>query len=202
MASFPGQIRKPPFQDHASASGVLTMPRLFTGLEIPAEIAQTLSSLRGGLPGARWIDPENYHVTLRFIGDIDGTAANEIASMLFRVNRKPFEVAVQGLSTFGGKKPRAVVANIAPSRPLIELQAELERMMQRIGLDPEGRKFTPHVTLARLRDASTRAVADFLSTRQPFRSIPFRISRFVLYSSRASVGGGPYIVEAAYPLAA
>ena len=60
------------------------MPRLFTGLEIPAEIGQTLSNLRGGLPGARWIDPENYHVTLRFIGDIDGIYANEIASMLFR----------------------------------------------------------------------------------------------------------------------
>jgi len=125
------------------------MPRLFTGLEIPAEIGQTLSHLRGGLPGARWIDPENYHVTLRFIGDIDGIAANEIASLLFRINRKPFEVALQGLSSFGGKKPRAVVASVVPSRPLIELQAELERLMQRIGLDPEGRKFTPHVTLAR-----------------------------------------------------
>ncbi|MDU1668811.1 MAG: 2'-5' RNA ligase family protein, partial [Bradyrhizobium sp.] len=72
------------------------MPRLFTGLEIPAEVGQTLSNLRGGLPGARWIDPENYHVTLRFIGDIDGASANEIAAMLWRVNRKPFEVTVQG----------------------------------------------------------------------------------------------------------
>src|ERR1700759_738726 len=89
------------------ASGVATMPRLFTGLEIPAEIGQTLSGLRGGLPGARWIDPKNYHVTLRFIGDIDGISANEIASMLFRVNRKPFEVKVQGLTSFGGRKPRA-----------------------------------------------------------------------------------------------
>jgi len=139
------------------------MPRLFTGLEIPAEIGQTLSNLRGGLPGARWIDPEDYHVTLRFIGDIDGIAANEIASMLFRVNRKPFEVALQGLSSFGGRKPRAVVASVVQSRPLIELQAELERLMQRIGLDPEGRKFTPHVTLARLRDASNQDVADHLS---------------------------------------
>src|SRR5436305_13595679 len=118
------------------------MPRLFTGLEIPAEIGQTLSSLRGGLPGARWIDPENYHVTLRFIGDIDGVAAREIASILFRVNRKPFEVKLQSLSSFGGRKPRAVVASVVPSRPLIELQAELERLMQRFGLDPEGRKFT------------------------------------------------------------
>src|SRR6202051_2454584 len=114
------------------------MPRLFTGLEIPAEIGQTLSNLRGGLPGARWIDPENYHVTLRFIGDIDGISANEIASMLVRVNRKPFDVTVQGLSTFGGRKPRAVVANIAPTRPLIELQAELERLMQRLWDEPGG----------------------------------------------------------------
>src|ERR1700752_1149949 len=110
------------------------MPRLFTGMEIPEDIGQTLSSLRGGLPGARWVDPENYHVTLRFIGDIDGVSANEIASMLFRVNRRPFEVKVRGRQGSGGRKPRAVVASIEPSRPLIELQAELERMMQRIGL--------------------------------------------------------------------
>jgi 2'-5' RNA ligase len=161
------------------------MPRLFAGLEIPAEIGQSLSNLRGGLPGARWIDPENYHVTLRFIGDIDGMSANEIASMLFRINRKPFEVKVQGLQSFGGRKPRAVVASVEPSRPLIELQAELERLMQRLGLDPEGRKFTPHVTLARLHDASSRDVADYLSVRGYFPSRTFLASRFVLFSSRA-----------------
>lgn len=178
------------------------MPRLFTGLEIPAEIGQTLSNLRGGLPGARWIDPENYHVTLRFIGDIDGMSANEIASMLFRVDRKPFEVKVQGLTSFGGRKPRAVVATIAPSKPLMELQAELERMMQRIGLDPEGRKFIPHVTLARLHDASDQDVADYLSLRGYFPSKAFMAERFVLFSSRASTGGGPYVVEDAYELCA
>jgi RNA 2',3'-cyclic 3'-phosphodiesterase len=178
------------------------MPRLFTGLEIPAEIGQTLSSLRGGLPGARWIDPENYHVTLRFIGDIDGVAAREIAHTLERINRKPFEVALQGLSSFGGKKPRAVVASVAPSRPLMELQAELERLMQRFGLDPEGRKFIPHVTLARLRDASNQDVADYLSVRGYFPTRSFMASRFVLFSSRASTGGGPYVVEDSYALSA
>jgi 2'-5' RNA ligase len=176
------------------------MPRLFTGLEIPADIGQTLSGLRGGLPGARWIDPENYHVTLRFIGNIDGMYANEIASMLFRVNRKPFEVRLQGLTSFGGKKPRAVVAAVEPSRPLIELQAEHERLMQRLGLDPEGRKFTPHVTLARLHDASSQDVADYLSVRGYFPSRTFMASRFVLFSSRASTGGGPYVVEDSYAL--
>ena len=178
------------------------MPRLFAGLEVPAEIGQSLSNLRGGLPGARWIDPENYHVTLRVIGDIDGMSANEIASMLFRINRKPFEVKVQGLQSFGGRKPRAVVASVEPSRPLIELQAELERLMQRLGLDPEGRKFTPHVTLARLYDASSQDVADYLSVRGYFPSRTFLASRFVLFSSRASTGGGPYVVEDSYALSA
>src|ERR1041384_5912715 len=98
------------------------MPRLFTGLEIPAEIGQTLSNLRGGLPGARWIDPENYHVNLRFIGDIDGASANEISSIFCGVNRNPLEVKGQGLTSFGGKNPRAVVPPVEPSRQLIELQ--------------------------------------------------------------------------------
>ena len=145
------------------------MPRLFTGLEIPAEIGHTLSSLRGGLPGARWIDPENYHVTLRFIGDIDGVSANEIASMLFAGQPQAVRGdACRGCPASAASKPRAVVASIEPSRPLIELQAELERLMQRIGLDPEGRKFTPHVTLARLHDASSQDVADYLSVRGYF----------------------------------
>jgi 2'-5' RNA ligase len=178
------------------------MPRIFTGLEIPADIGQSLATLRGGLPGARWIDPENYHVTLRFIGDVDDVIAHEVASMLGRVRRPAFELHVNDLQAFGGRKPRALVAMLGPAQALIELQAEHERLMQRVGLEPEGRKYTPHVTLARLRESSSWQVADYLSLRAPFRSRPFPVSRFVLFSSRASVGGGPYVVEAAYPLAA
>ena len=92
-------------------------------------------------------------------------------------------------------------AGVAPTAPLIELQADHERLLQRMGLEPEGRKFTPHVTLARLRDSSSAQVADYLATRAAVRLLPFAVSRFVLFSSKASIGGGPYIVEAAYPLA-
>src|ERR1700738_614791 len=176
------------------------MPRLFTGLEIPSDIAQHLAALRGGLPGARWIDPENYHTTLRFIGDVDDVIAHEVASLLGRVRRQPFELRVEDLTSFGGRKPRAVVATLGPAQGLMELQAELERLMQRVGLEPEGRKFMPHVTLARLRESSRLPVADYLSPRGPVRVSPFPVSRFVLFSSKASVGGGPYVVEAAYPL--
>jgi RNA 2',3'-cyclic 3'-phosphodiesterase len=178
------------------------MPRIFTGLEIPAAVAEALAMLRGGLPGARWIDPEHYHLTLRFIGDVDDSTAHEVASLLGRIRRPALELRFDALSSFGGRRPRAVVATLAQTAALMELQAEHERLMQRIGLDPEGRKYTPHVTLARLRDASSRQVAEYLSTRVLVRPLPFTVSRFVLFSSRASVGGGPYIVEAAYPLAA
>ena len=176
------------------------MPRLFTGLEIPAALGQSLSLLRGGLPGARWIDPENYHLTLRFIGDVDDEIAREIAWLLGKVRRKDFELRLDGLQSFGGRKPRAIVA-AAASQSLMDLQGEHERLMQRAGLDPEGRKYTPHVTLARLRDTTSFDVAEYLSARAAFRSEPFSVSRFVLFSARASVGGGPYVVEAAYPLA-
>jgi len=178
------------------------MPRIFTGLEIPEDVAQPLAMLRGGLPGARWIDPENYHVTLRFIGDVDDVVAHEVASMLGRVRRGAFALRVEELKSFGGRKPRAIVATLGPVQAVMELQAEHERLMQRVGLEPEGRKYIPHVTLARLRDSSSRQVADYLSLRAPLHSPLFTVSRFVLFSSRASVGGGPYVVEAAYPLAA
>lgn len=178
------------------------MPRLFTGFEIPSEVANSLELLRGGLPGARWVDRENYHLTLRFIGDVDDDVAREIGWILGQVRRNHFEIRLDGLGSFGGRKPRAIVATASHTPALMELQADHERLMQRVGLEPEGRKFTPHVTLARLRDTSSRDVADYLSGRGVFRAQTFPVSQFVLYSARASVGGGPYLVEAVYPLTA
>ena len=177
------------------------MLRLFTAIEVPKDIGQSLSVLRGGLPGARWIDPENYHITLRFIGEIDDALAHDVASLLDGISRRPFELQLDGLSSFGGNKPRAIIASVAPTKALLELQAEHESIMKRMRVPGDSRKFTPHVTLARLRNSSPREVAEYLTART-YKSAPFRISRFVLYSSRASTGGGPYVVEAAYPLAA
>jgi 2'-5' RNA ligase len=177
------------------------MPRLFTGLEVPPDVGQHLALLRGGLAGARWVDPENYHVTLRFIGDIDHATAQEIfASLGERKRREPIEIAIEELSTFGGGKPRAVLAKVKASRELVELQLEQERLMRRLGLPPETRKFVPHVTLARLRETSPHEVAHYLTSRSYGARHRFVANRFVLYSSRDSVGGGPYVVEAAYPL--
>ena len=176
------------------------MPRLFTGLEVPTEIARELAMLRGGIYGARWIDVENYHITLRFIGDIDHSRARDIYTELGRVRRKGFTVTIDELASFGGDKPRAIVAKAKAAQPLLELQAEVERTVRRAGMPPEPRKFVPHVTLARLKTTSPMAVADYLGARGFLFSRRFEAKRFVLFSSRDSVGGGPYVVEAAYPL--
>ena len=177
------------------------MPRLFTGLEIPGDVGLELSACRGGLPGARWIDPENYHITLRFIGDVDHATARDLFSLLGDGRRRgPLTVTLDELATFGGERPRAVFARAVPTSDLNELQSEHERLVRRVGLPPERRKFTPHVTLARLRDASPIDVAGYIGMRGRFPKLAFTARRFVLFSARASTGGGPYVVEAAYPL--
>ena len=180
--------------------GDTVMPRLFVGLELPEEVANVLSGLRWGLPGARWTDPSDYHLTLRFIGDIDRRTAREIEDELAEIDRQAVPVSVMGLGVFGGDKPHTVYASIAANRALMELHAEAERCLRRLGLKPEGRKFTPHVTLARLRSASVLDVADYLATHARFPHCQFTAERFALFSARETFGGGPYIVEAAYPL--
>ncbi len=176
------------------------MPRLFTALEIPHNAALSLSLLRGGLPGARWIDVENYHITLRFVGDVDGRVADEIANVLDRVRRPSFELRLNGVGAFGSKKPHSIYAGVDPSPDLNALQGEIERLCQRTGLPAEPRKFIPHVTLARLRNPSPLDVAMYLSARGNFSTAAFKVGRFVLMSSRDSVGGGPYVVEEAWRL--
>jgi RNA 2',3'-cyclic 3'-phosphodiesterase len=176
------------------------MPRLFAGLEIPPDVTRVLTMLRGSLHGARWVDPSDYHITLRFIGDIGHWQANEIDSLLAGVTRGPMSLRIAGLGAFGGDKPHAVFAMVEQNAALLELQNEVERLVRACGAAPEKRKFQPHVTLARLRGTSAPDVADYLAQCGWFPPQTFTADRFVLYSARASTGGGPYVVETSYDL--
>jgi 2'-5' RNA ligase len=176
------------------------MPRLFIALEVPRNLAMSLSLLRGGLPGARWIDVENYHITLRFIGDVDGRTADEVVDRIDRIDRPEFLLSLNGIGSFGSKKPHSIWAGVAASPDLYALQGELERICQRMGLPPDPRKFTPHVTLARLKHCRLDDVVHYLSGRGNFHAAPFTVGRFVLMSSKESVGGGPYLTEEVFPL--
>ena len=174
------------------------MPRLFTGIELPKDIVRRLSILRAGLNGACWADPENYHITMRFAGDMPDAQASHFADALAEIHFDSFEIELNGLGSFGGNKPRSLWAAVKPSPSLALLQKAHERAARIAGLPPETRNFVPHITLARLRNVSPFAAAEYLGRHGGFFAAPFTVSRFVLFSSRPNQGGGPYIVEEGY----
>jgi 2'-5' RNA ligase len=176
------------------------MLRLFTALEIPGDIADELELLRGGVDGARWIDRENYHITLRFVGDVGSELAGDLDAALCDLEVEPFELELSGVGEFGGTRPRAVWAGVAASVALENLQSGLENLCRRIGLPSESRRFAPHVTLARVRNGDSVSVQEFIARNNLYRSRRFGVERFVLMSSRPSRGGGPYVVEQDYSL--
>ncbi len=160
----------------------------------------SLRSHAAGLRARAGLNLRTITSRFRFIGDVDGRAARDIAETLGDISRPKTQVRFEALSWFGGDKPRAIVAKVKPEPALMDLQAELERRLRRIGLEPETRKFMPHVTLARLRGVPQAAMADYLAARGALMAESFTAERFVLYSAREGSGGGPYVVEAAYPL--
>lgn len=176
------------------------MPRLFTGLEIPSDVALDLQIMQGGIPGARWMDPSNYHLTLRFIGDIESGQAREVAQALEGVSFRPFRLRLRGVGLFGGKKPHSLYVGVEECAELQRLHDIHERLCQVLGLPPEPRKFIPHVSLARLRDPDLRALQRWVEVHNLYSTAAFDVQQFVLFSSRPLKGGGPYAVEEAYQL--
>jgi 2'-5' RNA ligase len=175
------------------------MIRLFTALEIPDEVAEKIAPLQHGLDGARWIERPDLHITLRFAGDIPNDVAEDFAAALDEIPVEPFEVELEGLGEFGGKRPHTLYAGVKPSEALAVLHARHESAARRAGLKPETRNYTPHVTIARLSRVDTDAVYDFIRAHSPFAAPVFTVSHFTLFSARSSIGGGPYVAEHRYP---
>lgn len=176
------------------------MLRLFTGLELSEDTALDLKMMQTGVLGARWVDAENFHITLRFIGDIDDSLGREVAHALERLAMKPFAVVVKGVGVFGGNKPHAIIAYIEENADMRRLQLAQERICQSLGLEAENRKFIPHVTLAKLRDPDPVDLRRFIESHALYRSQTFVATSFMLFSSRPLRGGGPYAVEESYAM--
>jgi len=176
------------------------MIRLFVALELPAKMRERLAALQGGVPGARWTTDEQMHLTLRFIGEVDENVAHDIDDALAGVRAPAFELELAGVGEFGGKKPRALWAGVRAKDALLHLQKKIETALQRIGLPPEERKFSAHVTLARMRTAPREKVVQFLTHHALFASAPFGVKEFVLFSSHLGSGGSVYHKERVYPL--
>jgi 2'-5' RNA ligase len=176
------------------------MPRLFTGIELPEALVDQLMDFETPLQGARWCEADELHITLRFVGDIDNAVAAEFHDALSSIDEPAFELRLQGFGAFGGNQPRTLWAGVEPSPWLDALARANDRAARSAGLPPDKHGFKPHVTLARLKNTRPEAVAGVLERLGAFRSEPFTVERFVLFSSRPKVGGGPYVVEDSFPL--
>jgi 2'-5' RNA ligase len=175
------------------------MLRLFVGIDFPPELKLRLSLLRSGLPGAKWVDPGNFHLTLRFIGEIGEDTAADVDDALSRLRAHRFTLQIAGTGVFGDK-PRSLWAGVERSPELVRLRDKVEQSLIRIGLPPEPRKFAPHVTLARLRDPPLDQLRGFLSGHSQFRAEPLPVEGFSLIASFPTKAGSIYEDQANYPL--
>jgi len=177
------------------------MIRLFAALGLPDAVRERLALVRAPLPGARWVPPENMHVTLRFIGEVESPVATEIDTWLSRVAAPAFDIRLAGLGTFGSRgRVRALWAGVEKSEALVHLQAKIEAACINAGLPPEGRKFHPHITLARCKNVPEAPAAEFVATYEGFDLPAINVDAFTLYSSRTGRSGAVYTPEAVYPL--
>ena len=177
------------------------MLRLFVGLGLPETLRDTLAMLERGIPGARWIEADNYHVTLRFIGEVPEDRAEDIDSALAAVRASAFALSLAGVGHFGKlRKARSVWAGVEANEMLTRLRAGVESAVVRAGLPAEARKFRPHVTLARIGGETGHHVANFLSEHGDFRAPPFEVRDFVLYESRLTRHGAMYRALRRYSL--
>ena len=176
------------------------MLRLFVGIGFPPRLKLQLSLLRSGVPGAKWVDPGNFHLTLRFIGETDEVVAADIDDALVRLRARRFTLQLAGTGVFGDR-PRSLWVGVERSPELVALRDKIEQALIRAGLPPEQRKFAPHVTLARLHNPALDQLRGFLAANAQFRADPLPVEGFSLIASFQTKAGSVYEDQAEYPLA-
>jgi RNA 2',3'-cyclic 3'-phosphodiesterase len=176
------------------------MLRLFVGIAFPPELKLRLSLLCTGVLGARWIDPGNFHLTLRFIGEITEDVAADVDEALVQLEARPFSLQLAGTGVFGGNRPHTLWVGVERDPDLARLRDRIEQALIRAGLAPEPRKFAPHVTLARLRDPALDQLGQFLAAHARFRAEPLRVEHFSLIASFPTKAGSVYEDQADYRL--
>ncbi len=176
------------------------MHRLFVALELPEIVADALTVLQSGIDGARWVKPENFHLTLAFIGKTDRHGFSAALDALAGISAPAFEMRLSGVGVFGDKKPHAVWAGVASSPELMHLQAKVETALRRADFALEKRKFKPHVTLAYLKNTSQEAAALYAAQHGLFSCGPFPVDAMHLYSSELGNDSAHYAIEASYAL--
>lgn len=174
--------------------------RLFVAIRPPASVRDTLIDAMEGVEGARWQDEDALHLTLRFIGEVETPAANDLAGQLARIDWAPFELRVSGVGTFERKgSPHTLWARVPQTEELEGLRQKVERACDLAGLGRETRRFTPHISLARL-NRSAGTIGGWLAVQGNLVAGPWRVEDFVLYESHLGHEGAHYEAVEVYPL--
>lgn len=177
------------------------MPRLFVAVDLPESRSERVAELRDAELNARWTPASQYHITLRFIGDVGAERTEALRESLRTIEAPPFSLAGGGLDVFPSRRrPRVLVVRIGPDPSLERLRNEVERVVVAQGLDPEPKPFHPHVTFGRLRRGSPRAVRRFLKANAGLSIEPFAVSSFHLYGSTLGSDGAEHTILESYPL--
>ena len=176
--------------------------RLFIAIDPPADICDQLTGLCCGLPDARWLAPEQLHLTLCFIGEVSGAVFLDIREALDEIRADCFALRFKGVGFFPPRgQPRVVWAGVEKNEPLLALQRKITTRLTLLGVPLENRKFSPHLTLARLNQTPPSRVGRYLQEHALFVSPEFLVEEFILYSSVLGRKGASHTVEQAYALA-
>ena len=178
------------------------MHRLFIAIDFPDEVRESLANICFGILGAKWVSKDQLHLTIRFIGDADDQLFSDITETLHDVNASRFNLTLKGVGYFPPhKKPNVLWVGMEPCEELMLLRDSVEKLLEELGLEPEGRKFHPHLTLARLRqEAPLSKITGFLSANNLFKAEAVPITEFHLYSSVLMPAGAVHTLEETYQL--
>jgi 2'-5' RNA ligase len=176
------------------------MHRLFVAIRPPERIRSLLLATMGGVSGARWQTDDQIHLTIRFIGEVDRHQAHDLDAALAGIHYPRFEVSLDGIGTFARRgQPEVIWAGVAPHEPLKRLHDKVDRAVGRVGIPPEQRAYTPHITLGRLK-RSSGTVGSLLEQSGGLKSEPFPVDSLILYESKLTPQGAVYRPVNDYPL--
>ena len=178
------------------------MPRLFVAIDLSDAVKESILLLQNGLRGAKWVACDNLHLTLRFIGEVPDIEADDIHSALSKIRGFPFVLKLGGVGVFSsGSRPRSIWIAVEDRSAIDSLKCDIDRALVRLGFSPDGRKYIPHVTVARLK-GRTSNLSEFVTRLGSMRSLSVEIDQFTLFSSFLARAGPIYTPEMYYPLTA
>ncbi|PJZ67033.1 RNA 2',3'-cyclic phosphodiesterase [Leptospira wolffii] len=174
--------------------------RTFIGISLSEETKESLHRICIGLEGIRWLDPENFHLTLAFLGELDPDRIEIVSEICSEIRSEPFRIDIKGVGIFGHKSPEVLYTSVIASEELKNLQKSLDSSLRRAGFSLEKKEYKPHITIGRFRKTQEKKLNQYLQEFETFELPGIQVSEFHIFSSRTGPEGAMYRVEETYPL--